>query len=78
MKDQYVQGYSELEFDRLVDQANTVANLLHNETEYPTRSKVLEVGCGVGAQTLILANNSPNAEITSIDISEKSINRAKL
>ena len=38
---------------------------------------MLEVGCGVGAQTLMLANNSPDAEITSIDISKESINRAK-
>jgi ubiquinone/menaquinone biosynthesis C-methylase UbiE len=78
MEDQYVHGYSEIESDRLVDQANTLANLLHNETEYPAESKVLEVGCGVGAQTLMLANNSPDAEITSIDISEESINRAKI
>lgn len=40
-------------------------------------SKVLEVGCGVGAQTLMLANNSPDAEITSIDIFKESITRAK-
>jgi ubiquinone/menaquinone biosynthesis C-methylase UbiE len=77
MKDDYVHGYSEVESDRLVDQANTLANLLHNETEYPPGSKVLEAGCGVGAQTLMLASKSPDAQITSIDISEKSINRAK-
>ena len=77
MKDQYVHGYSKVESDRLVDQANTLSDLLHNETEYPAGSKVLEVGCGVGAQTLMLANNSPDAEITSIDISEESINRAR-
>ena len=77
MKDQYVHGYSEIESDRLVDQANILANLLHNETVYPTGCKVLEAGCGVGAQTLMLASNSPDAEIKSIDISVESINRAK-
>ncbi len=40
-------------------------------------SKVLEAGCGVGAQTIILANNSPEANITSIDISEESIDQLK-
>lgn len=37
MNDQYVHGYSEFESDRLVDQANTLANLLHYDTEYPGR-----------------------------------------
>jgi ubiquinone/menaquinone biosynthesis C-methylase UbiE len=77
MKDKYVHGYSDIESDRLVDQANTLANLLHNETVYPAGSKVLEAGCGVGAQTLMLASNSPDAEIKSIDISVESICRAK-
>jgi len=31
----------------------------------------------VGAQTVILAKNSPDAEITSIDIFESSINQPK-
>jgi protein-L-isoaspartate O-methyltransferase len=77
MKDDYVHGYSKEESDRLVDQANTLADLLHKDMEYPAGSKVLEAGCGVGAQTLMLANNNPDAQITSIDISEESINQAK-
>ena len=36
-------------------------------------SRILEAGCGVGAQTVRLAKNSPDAKITSIDISEDSI-----
>ena len=43
----------------------------------PGGSWVLEAGCGTGAQTVILAKNSPKAEITSIDISPDSIWRAK-
>lgn len=38
---------------------------------------VLEAGCGVGAQTVTLARNSPGARITSIDISTDSLNKAK-
>jgi ubiquinone/menaquinone biosynthesis C-methylase UbiE len=38
---------------------------------------VLEAGCGVGAQTVTLASNNPNALITSIDISENSVAIAK-
>jgi SAM-dependent methyltransferase len=77
MREDYVHGYSEDEAGRLVDQANTLSNLLHEGTKYPAGSKVLEAGCGVGAQTTVLAKNSPDAEITSIDISESSINQAK-
>ena len=76
MREDYVHGYSEKECDRLTDQANTLSNLLHDGTEYPAGSKVLEAGCGVGAQTIILAKNSPDANITSIDISKLSINQA--
>ena len=77
MNKDYVHGYSEEESNRLLDQADTLANLLHDGTEYSAGSKVLEAGCGVGAQTIRLAKSSPDAQITSIDISEDSIKQAK-
>ncbi|MDK2831685.1 MAG: hypothetical protein PWQ75_1437 [Methanolobus sp.] len=73
----YVHGYSEREASRLCDQANTLEELLHSDTKYPSGSKVLEAGCGIGAQTVILSKNSPGAQITSIDISGESLNLAK-
>jgi len=72
----YVHGYSEREFERLRDQSGILESLLHSGTSYPAGSKVLEAGCGVGAQTRILAKISPGAHITSIDISEESIAKA--
>jgi len=72
----YVHGYSNRESTRLFDQAETLSEFLHRDIIYPSGSKVLESGCGVGAQTLILAQNSPEALITSIDISQKSIDKA--
>jgi len=77
MREDYVHGYSKEETNRLRDQANTLANLMHDDTQYPAGSRVLEAGCGVGAQTIMLAKNSPDALITSIDISEDSIKQAK-
>lgn len=77
MNPDYVHGYSEKESSRLADQANTLTNLLHSDTFYPPGSVVLEAGCGIGAQTVTLAQNSPHALFTSIDISEKSIAHAK-
>jgi SAM-dependent methyltransferase len=73
----YVHGYSARESDRLTDQARTLTELLHHDTHYPAGSRVLEAGCGIGAQTAILAKNSPDALITSIDISEDSLKLAQ-
>jgi len=77
MSDAYVHGYDPRENLRLQDQASTLVELLHCDTSYPAGSRVLEAGCGVGAQTVTLAKNSPNASIISIDISEASIAEAK-
>jgi len=72
-----VHGYHSREHERLHDQAGTLVDLLHSDTAYPHGSKVLEVGCGVGAQTVTLAGRSPDAHFTSIDLSEESISRAR-
>ena len=74
---EYVHGYSDRENVRLMDQANTLTDLLHSDTVYPSGSRVLEAGCGVGAQTAILTENSPAAEFTAIDISEDSLRQAE-
>jgi SAM-dependent methyltransferase len=72
----YVHGYSDRERTRLGDQAATLTDLLHGDTVYPAGSTVLEAGCGVGAQTVILTRNSPGAMFTSIDVSEASLAEA--
>ena len=77
MNKKYVHGYAARESERLVDQATTLADVLHSDTLYPAGSNVLEAGCGVGAQTIILARNSPNAKFTAIDFSEDSLRAAR-
>jgi SAM-dependent methyltransferase len=73
----YVHGHSALEHARLVDQARAVAVLLHHDTCYPAGARVLEAGCGVGAQTVELVRRSPAAEFVSVDISAESLERAR-
>jgi SAM-dependent methyltransferase len=73
----YVHGYQAREADRLADQADTLSELLHRDTSYPAGSRVLEAGCGIGAQTVWLAASSPAAEIVSVDISPVSIETAR-
>lgn len=77
MANQYVHGYDVRESVRLQDQAATLVELLHGDTSYPAGSLVLEAGCGVGAQTVTLAANSPGAQITSVDISGASVREAE-
>ena len=62
---------------RLQDQATTLVELLHSDTAYPEGHTILEAGCGVGAQTVTLAANSPKALITSIDLSQASLAQAR-
>ncbi len=77
MSRQYVHGYEPSEAIRLQDQASTLVELLHSDTHFPEGSTVLEAGCGVGAQTVTLAQNSPGAKITSIDVSAESVAQAR-
>ncbi|MBO2460901.1 methyltransferase domain-containing protein [Actinomadura violacea] len=85
----YVHGYSPHETRRLGDQADTLAALLHGPadgpggaegqggTAYPPGARVLEVGCGVGAQTVHLLGSSPGVRLTAVDVSAASLAQAR-
>ena len=73
----YIHGYDRAESDRLQAQATSVLQLLHADTRYPPGSLVLEVGCGTGAQTCTLAQNSPGARFISFDSSASSLEQAR-
>ena len=55
----YVHGYHPRENMRLQDQASTLEEILHSDTHFPPGSRILEAGCGVGAQTVPLAKKQP-------------------
>lgn len=77
MTNAYVHGYDSRESIRLQDQAATLSDLLHSDTVFPAGSLILEAGCGVGAQTVTLARNNPEASIVAIDISAASLKEAE-
>jgi len=77
MNRSYIHGYERRESERLQDQADTLTDLLHWDTSYPAGSRVLEAGCGTGAQTVTLARKSPGARIASVDISAESLAEAR-
>lgn len=73
----YVHGRSGREAERLRYQATGLAGFLHRGVRYPPGARVLEAACGVGAQTVILAGNSPGADFTAVDISPESLGLAE-
>lgn len=76
MKVDYVHGYNERESIRLEDQANCLSELLHYDSIFPKGSTILEAGCGIGAQTKIIAPKNPDSKFISIDISKESLSKA--
>ncbi len=73
----YVHGYSDYEANRLHDQADSLADLLHYDSVWEKGSVILEAGCGIGAQTKIIAPKNKNSKFISIDISSESLDQAR-
>ena len=73
----YIHGYSIAEAQRLQDQASTVADFIHWDSDWPSDESVLEIGCGVGAQTSIIASRNPETRFTAVDISKASLEIAR-
>ena len=74
--DSYVHGYAAREAQRLEDQAASVRELIHHDTFYPPGARVLEVACGVGAQTETVAGRSPESHLISFDVVPDSVRQA--
>lgn len=70
-------GYGQRELERLDDQAGALVDLLHSDTSFAAGSLVLEAGCGVGAQTVTLAERGLGARFVSVDISMGSLLEAR-
>ena len=73
----YIHGYSPEESTRLNDQANSITELLHWDSVWPEGSRVLEAGCGIGAQTRIIARKNPGCSFVSVDLSAPSLAKAE-
>jgi SAM-dependent methyltransferase len=72
----YVHGYSPREAQRLDDQAASVRELIHHDTVYAAGARVLEVACGVGAQTETLAGQNARNHFVSFDVVLESVRQA--
>jgi ubiquinone/menaquinone biosynthesis C-methylase UbiE len=77
MEDKYLHGFSSLEQKRLLAQGEILAKYIYPSMEIGQYSKALEIGMGVGAQTILLLKKFPNLHIKGIELSEKQIEQAK-
>lgn len=66
----YLHGFDETEQARLLRQAELMEQLVYRDVGFGECTKILEVGCGVGAQTSILLRRYPRIHVTCIDASE--------
>jgi ubiquinone/menaquinone biosynthesis C-methylase UbiE len=73
----YVHGFTPAEQERLYRQARFVEHRVHDRLPYRRSKRMLEVGCGVGAQTEILLRHYPDLHVTGIDQSETNLNQAR-
>ena len=73
----YVHGFTPEEQDRLYRQARFAEHRVHDRLPFWRSRNLLEVGCGVGAQTEILLRYFPELHITGIDPSEPNLEIAR-
>lgn len=73
----YLHGFSPVEQERLRKQAKFAEHTIYQNINFSSNKKVLEVGCGVGAQSEILLRRFPSLQLTGIDFNEKQLKAAK-
>lgn len=73
----YIHGYSKKEQDRLRQQARFLESSVYAEVDFSSCRDVVEIGCGVGAQTEILLERFPGIRVHGIDASAKQVAAAR-
>jgi ubiquinone/menaquinone biosynthesis C-methylase UbiE len=73
----YLHGYSSEEQARLYEQARFLEPSVYEHVDFARSSRLIEVGCGVGAQTEILLERFPQLKVQGIDAAPAQIERAR-
>ncbi len=73
----YLHGYSEQEQARLYNQARFFEHIVYEKVDFSKQKRILEVGCGVGAQTEILLKRFPHLHVQGMDASSIQIEQAR-
>lgn len=73
----YLHGFDRKEQMRLLHQARFLEPYVYRGIDLEFKETLLEVGCGVGAQTEILCRRFPDLKITGVDLSDAQLGLAK-
>ncbi len=74
---EYIHGYTEEEQNRLIDQGEILSEFVFDRLDFTRCRRLLDVGCGVGAQTAILLRDYPQLQVTGLEIESKQIQKAE-
>jgi cyclopropane fatty-acyl-phospholipid synthase-like methyltransferase len=74
----YVHGYETQEQERLVAQAEHWRRLIRDGTQLEPGTRLLEVGCGVGAVLAVPGQEFPGVRLFGVDIEASSSSSRKL
>ena len=77
MGKEYIHGFGKKEQERLRRQAGFAEYKVFQDVNFSDCPTILEVGCGVGAQTEILLRRFPKSRITAIDREKTQLEEAK-
>tara|TARA_R110000868_G_scaffold163335_1_gene395505 strand:+ start:31095 stop:31931 length:837 start_codon:yes stop_codon:yes gene_type:complete len=72
----YLHGFSPAEQERLRQQAAYAEHSIYQNINFSGVKNLLEVGCGVGAQSEIILRRFPKLKLTGIDLSDAQISMA--
>lgn len=72
----YIHTFSKEEQDRLLRQAQFLEPYIYPKIDFSNCHRLLEIGCGVGAEISVLARKFPDLLIDGVDLVESQIHRA--
>lgn len=73
----YLHGYSEWEQERLLQQNDILSKYIYQRIDLSAARKVIEIGCGVGAQMIYMLRKYPELHITGLELEEKQLEKAR-
>ena len=76
-KMKYLHGFDPVEQQRLIEQAEFLEPYVYSGIDLEFQERLIEVGCGVGAQSKILLRRFPRLKIDGIDISKDQLSAAR-
>jgi ubiquinone/menaquinone biosynthesis C-methylase UbiE len=76
-KMKYIHGYNTREQQRLLSQSQVLADYIFPHIDFTNQKHVLEIGVGVGAQTILLLDKFPHLRVTGIELSETQLIKAR-